>query len=533
MKICIIGGGTAGWLAALWIVRSQPKLHEVTVIDSSKIDIIGAGEGTTGQFRKVLRMFNIDEAEFMRECRATHKTAIRFTNWQGRNEHYISPIDNTPSVVSDWDIMMIYHYLTNEGRNMHRATIGGTLAEHALSGYHQNGQESFGGYAFHFDGRLVGKYLKRLVDKECRTVDAVYKTAHLDPQTGRIKSIELDTGEKIHADWFIDATGFARILAPVVDAGWHSYGDSLTCDRAIPFFLPHKENAIIRPETGATALDAGWMWRIPTQDRYGCGYVYDSTVKTYDQALEELEKKLGHAVEPIKHITYNPGRLARPYCKNVMSIGLSGVFLEPLQATSIHGTIAQLHVFERLFLRPGTVPQGEHQNDRANQLINTVFDEFADLLQLHYRSGRKDTEFWQKQQNLQARPQVSYLKEAANRRWLCDADWHIGPGGAGYGVFVYPILAYGWFNPDNLRRYAPGGKDIEATYKNWMRHVAQIGKTAMTHNQMIQAVQAGKITNLRQANPSGQVPDYDEPVAIPQPKMTSQATRGVHPLLRF
>lgn len=534
MKICIIGGGTAGWLAALWIVRSQPKLHEVTVIDSSKIDIIGAGEGTTGQFRKVLRMFNINEAEFMRECRATHKAAIRFENWTGNRSSYISPIDNTPTVLSDWDIMMIYHYLVNEGYNIHRATIGGMLAEHALSGYHKNCQESFSGYAFHFDGRLVGKYFKRLAAAECRTVDAVYKNANLDPITGRITSIELDTGEKIHADWFIDATGFARVLAPVVDAGWHSYRDWLTCDHAIPFFLPHKENSVIRPETGATALDAGWMWKIPTRDRYGCGYVYDSTVKTYDQALEELEKKLGQPVEPVKHITYNPGRLARPYCKNVMFIGLSGVFLEPLQATSIHGTIAQLHIFERLFLRPGKGPEGDFQNRRANQMVESIFEEFADLIQLHYRSGRTDTEFWRKQQNLPARPQVEYLKEAANRRWLCDADWNLGPGGAGYGVFIYPILAYKWVNPDNLKRFAPGGADIDNTYRNWIKHIDSIKNSALTHNQMLEAIESGQIKQLRQSNPSGTVPDHDaNTVAMPRPKMQSQAPRGIHPLLRF
>ena len=522
MKICIIGGGTAGWLSALWITKLQKGQHQVTVVESSKIGIIGTGEGTTGHFsgivKNVIGQFDIDEAEFMRETGATHKMGIEFTNWRGDGRSYIAPIDNAPVVGnSEWDYLQMYHCLTQGTEQAHRVTICGVLGEQGHSTYSLNGQESYGFCAYHFDGHRVGQYFKKLSAPLCQQViDSEYQSAELDSQ-GRVAGIRLTNGQTVEADWFIDATGFARVLAPVVDAGWHSYADHLTCDSAIPFHLPHDPNGTIRPLTGSRAMNAGWMWSIPTQERQGCGYVYDSSEITADQALEELEQTLGHAVKPIKHIKFKPGRLKQTFCKNVLFVGLSGIFLEPLQATSIHGTISQLRCFHHMILRPDSVPTGEYQNNRANELINRGFDQFADLIQLHYRSGRTDTAFWRKQQALPLRPAVDYLTEMGKHRWPHAYDWELNWSSAGYGVFIWPMLNYGLIDLAEIEQLV--NPRLESAYTRWMTKISGIRHNTMEHTEMLKQIKLGHIQKLR----------YNDQTP-PPPKSPN---KSLHPLLRF
>jgi hypothetical protein len=525
MKICIIGGGTAGWLAALWVVKMQKAQHQVTVVDSSKIGIIGTGEGTTGHFsgiiKNVIGNFGIDEAEFMRETRASHKMGINFVNWKGDQTSFIAPIDNAPIIGdSEQDHLLMYHCLYGNSDRVHMSTVCGQLADSDSSTYNHQGTESYGFCAYHFDGHLVGKYFKKLAGPLChQVIDSEFKSAQVDQQ-GYIKSIELTNGETIAADWFIDASGFARVLAATVKPGWHSYRNDLTCDRAIPFQLPHKPGTVIRPLTESRAMNAGWMWNIPTQDRMGCGYVYDSQCISYDQALTELTEHFGHEIKPIKHIEFEPGRLEETFCKNVMFIGLSGVFLEPLQATSIHGTISQLQCFHHMVLRPDTVPRSALQNQRANQLLNRGFDQFADLIQLHYRSGRQDTEFWRKQQSLPLRPANQYLKELSQRRWPHAYDWELNWSSAGYGVFIYPLLNYQWIDLEQIQCLV--NPQLDKAYARWWDKITRIRSATMSHTTMLDRVSSGKITKLI----------YNDQIP-PPPKMQSQAPRGIHPLLRL
>jgi hypothetical protein len=193
-------------------------------------------------------------------------------------------------------------------------------------------------------------------------------------------------------------------------------------------------------------MNSGWHWNIPTQERLGCGYVYDSRFCSDDQALQELEQHWGEKIDPIKIIKFDPGRVERPFCKNVASIGLAGSFLEPLQATSIHGTLGHLHHLTARWLRPqGVTPEGLI-TDELNNKVNQGVDHCADLIQVHYRSGRTDTEFWQHQQSLPLRPHVNYIQQLTQHRWPEIHDWYAGEGSVGYGVFIYPMLEYGWLN---------------------------------------------------------------------------------------
>ncbi len=486
MKICIIGGGTAGWLAALWVSKLCPGQHSITVIESSKIGIIGAGEGTTGIFFNIIQNrwadFGINEAEFMRETGATQKMGIRFTNWQGDGKSYIAPIDNTIEVSEHSDPVLIEHCLTQGMDRVHLSTICGNLAEHNLSSIDRDLKTTYGYNAYHFDGHRVGQYFKRLALPGCCTViDSEVASVAVD--NGLVTSVTLANGESVAADYWIDASGFARVLSQPLGTGWHSYRQHLTCDRAMPFIIDHQ--GPIQPLTESRALSAGWMWQIPTQDRMGCGYVYDSRYITDQEAQAEIEAVLGHSIKPIKWIKFDPGRLDQPYTKNTMSIGLAGSFLEPLQATSIHTTVAQLQIWHQLMDKHAITL------DQANTQVNGVVDQFADLVQLHYKSGRSDSAFWQHQQRTATRPGVEYIRNIVNTRWPTHQDLDQGWGSAGYGVFIYPLINYGWI-PE---RHYQTTEFYRGYGARWRRHCQEISNAVISQQEFVDCLD--KIPRLR------------------------------------
>jgi hypothetical protein len=215
-------------------------------------------------------------------------------------------------------------------------------------------------------------------------------------------------------------------------------------------------------------------------------------------------------------LKFKPGRMAEPFCKNVAFIGLSAVFLEPLQATSIHGTIAQLNLLETDFLRTDQLPRGTVEHDHCNQLLNRTFDQFADLIQVSYQGGRTDTEFWRKQTSaVTVRDRVQLIKEAAARRWLLPSDFDIQPNGAGYPVFVYPTLAYGWVNMDQVNKYTP---KTQRDWSGYHRARQQLTQHCLPHTELIQAIQAGQLT----------VKQFKQ-LRLPEPRT---ANISLHPLLR-
>ena len=509
MKICIIGGGTAGWLAALWISKLCPGQHNLTVIESSKIGIIGAGEGTTGIFFNIIQNrwadFGINEADFMRETSSTQKMGIRFTNWQGNGASYIAPIDNTIEISEHSDPVLIEHCLTQGLDRVHLSTICGNLAEHNLSSVDSDLKTTYGYNAYHFDGHLVGKYFKKLAQPNCEQVIDSEVTS-VESANGLITSVTLANGAAVSADYWIDASGFARVLSQHLATPWQSYREHLTCDRAMPFIIDHQ--GPIQPLTESRAMTAGWMWQIPTQDRIGSGYVYDSRYITDEDAQAEVERVLGRSIKPIKWIKFNPGRLDQMYTANTMSIGLAGSFLEPLQATSIHTTVAQLQLWHQLF------EQQTITLEQANASVNGVVDQFADLVQLHYKSGRSDTAFWQHQQLTPLRPGLEYVKNIVNTRWPTHRDLDQGWGSAGYGVFIYPLINYGWIDL--------GLHQTTAFYRGygarWRRHCKEIVRSVISQQQFIDCLD--RIPQLRF---SKKFDSIDEPVSQPEP----------HPFLRL
>lgn len=390
MNITIVGGGTAGWIAAHYINKSQPNLHKITVIESSEIGIIGAGEGSTGTMYELLSgnfcNFKINIKDFLDKTDGTFKMGIMHKNWTSEKKQYFAPIDISSTAFTYEDIVFKYVLSKYGVEKMHLASDIGTNFEKKI--FH-------GTSAYHFDGHKVGQFFKNICEKDgIKTIDGVVKDVIVNNK-GEVTSILLKNSVSVKSDFFIDCTGFARVLMNKLDVKWKSYSKYLPVNCAMPFILEYKKNEQILPYTTATALSSGWMWNIPLKTRKGCGYVFDETCISRIDAQKEIENFLGHKIKPIKFIKFNSGRSEVFWKNNVLSLGLSSAFVEPLEATSIHSTIIQLLFFVNEFLmkdKKETILK--YSQDSYNTKISKLYDLTLDFISYHYQGGRNDTKFW-------------------------------------------------------------------------------------------------------------------------------------------
>lgn len=390
MKIVIVGGGTAGWIASYFILKAQPGKHQITVIESSKLGIIGAGEGSTGTMLELLSgtFFDatVDIPTFMKETDGTFKMGIYHKNWKGDGVGYLAPLDATPTWASYTDTIF-RHVLANYGReNIHLSTHIGQNFENKI----YNKPE-----AFHFDGHKVGEFFKKICKQDGATIiDSIVTDITLDNQ-GNISTLLLDSGEIVNGELFIDCTGFARILMKKLGVEWHSYGDYLPVNCAMPFLLDYEPGEVPLPMTSATALSSGWMWNIPLATRRGCGYVFDKNFISREDAQKEVEDYLGRTIKPIKFIEFDGGRSTSFWKNNVLALGLAAAFVEPLEATSIHSTILQLLFFVKEYLLDtANKTITDYNQETYNQKITRLYDLQIDFISFHYQGGRDDTPFW-------------------------------------------------------------------------------------------------------------------------------------------
>lgn len=391
MKITIVGGGTAGWISAFFIANSQPGKHEIHMVESSKIGIIGAGEGSTGSFVDLLNggffEYKCDMEKFIQETDATPKMGIKHTNWSSDKSSYYAPLDVSPTGFTPNDYIFKHVFSTYGKEKMHLASRIGINFE----------RKTYGNYAFHFDGHKVGKFFKSECQKHnIKIYDSVVKNVNID-SNGDIKSIVLEDNYELESDLFIDCTGFSKVLMSKVGASWISKKDVLPMNTAMPFLLNYSEDEKekIAPVTGATALSSGWMWDIPLSTRRGCGYVFDKNFISIDDAKKEIEQHIGKEIQPIKIINFDSGYSSHFWKNNVICLGLASSFVEPLEATSIHNTIVQICIFVNEFL--DTTKEATNVSVKQkiyNKRITFLNELTVDFISLHYQGGKENTEFW-------------------------------------------------------------------------------------------------------------------------------------------
>jgi tryptophan halogenase len=399
MKIIVVGGGTAGWLAALFISKMHPE-HDLVVIESSAIGIVGAGEGSTGLLTNVVAGypwdFGCNHYDFLKETGATLKYGIKHVGWTPENNFYYGPLDGTMSTSAIPDGAFAYQH-SMDHKKLHTVSEMGLLLETEKSNVNRNTKKFTNyGHALHFDAHKVGKYFKKIVLKNTKIkhIDSEVLDITLN-ETGFLSSLKLKNQEIIDGDFFIDASGFSRVLMKKLETPWVSYNKNLPVNSAMPFILDYKEGEMLDPYTTAWAQGSGWMWQIPVLERKGCGYVFDDNFITPEQAQAEIETTLGRSIDPIRVLKFQTGRLENTWVKNCLAIGLSAAFAEPLEATSIHSTIVQLTKFVFEYLKPTsdlTINQGSINN--YNRTVNRMYDDFKEFLVLHYMGGRTDSEFW-------------------------------------------------------------------------------------------------------------------------------------------
>jgi hypothetical protein len=481
MKIVVCGGGTAGWLAALMLKKVQSN-HDVTVIESSRIGIVGAGEGSTGYLTDIIQGntwdYGCNEEDFIRETGATVKLGILHKDWKQVGHEYIGPIDSSNSSgVCDY---MLLHAIA-EGYKPHLSSFNGYLIENNASSFSvQDGKLlNNHSHAYHFDAHLVGKYFKKVCGKDVSHIDNEINVVNLD-ERGYAKSVTCKDGLVVDGDFFIDATGFARLFLEPMGNSWESYKDNLPVNTAMPFLLPHSEGEIIKPLTTAWAQKAGWMWQIPVKERKGCGYVFDDRFISNEEAQIEVEQAIGQEIEPIRFLKFDTGRTEKAWIKNCLWIGLSSAFAEPLEATSIHSTIVQLQTFIFEYLRD---TQEETCNQGSTAIYNRrtakMYDDFKDFLVLHYTGGRTDSEFWKWLSTGETHtPLVSEILEMQKNRHMRPNDLLGYHGYAGAGLYNWVLAGLGHLDQNIARKELKFYGHDELAQQVWAVHTHNMQKLA-------------------------------------------------------
>jgi flavin-dependent dehydrogenase len=416
--IVIVGGGTAGWATAnICLNRSDLK---VTVIASKEIPIIGVGESTTGRFNDLIcrlgNATNLNEKEFLKETESTFKLGIKHTSWHTVGKSFYSPIgdsfyNQTLYPHSDYDYMRIFHIAQNiEYNKMLQSQLMiknklPYLKNDEIDIYNHLGSHKTDNsipIAYHLDTYKVGQYLKRkaLNLNRCSYIEDTVIDFQ-QSQDGSIKNIITKNKKNVKADLFIDCSGFFRILInKKFKNDFISYQKELMVNRALTFFIDNKEGDAVRNYTHAWAQKYGWLWEIPTQKRLGCGYVYCDNYINPDQAQKEIEKILGHKINPQNDIKFSTGRLNKFWIKNVLSTGLASAFIEPLEATSIHCTIMQINHFFENYFKKDLKFKCDKLINQYNSEMTTMWDNIKDFIVFHYISPRKDTDFWIEAKNI-------------------------------------------------------------------------------------------------------------------------------------
>jgi tryptophan halogenase len=473
MKIVIVGGGTAGWLAAATLVKETVG-HDITVIESSKYGIIGAGEGSTGSFPWFINQEwpnnLVNEMDFIKKAKGTIKLGINLKNWKGDGTNTYSPINSSITSRNHIDISFLGSILKN-GRGDASTLQYYLLKERMVPFLKSNRKSALGHntYSYHFDGHAVGEYFKNICTKlGVKVIDAAVNDTTFD-ENENLKSITLDDGTLLTGDMWFDCSGFARVLMSKTKNKWISYKDYLPVNTAIPFSTPISSRTV-NFETESTALNSGWMWKIPLQERYGNGYVVCDAFQSFDKSVEEIEKHLGHKIEPIREIKFEAGKYEDFWYKNIAAVGLSSHFLEPLQATSIHTSIIAVTNLVNHYIKSVESVNCEISRKRFNQNMNVIIEDIKNLLQMHYLAGREDTPFWKAIKNeMKITEKNKELIEISKHRLINMMDFDSGHGVSGWPIWCHILDMAGLFDKD------------------------MIEKELKSHNQLSQAIDTSKL----------------------------------------
>jgi tryptophan halogenase len=407
-KVTIIGGGTAGWMAATYLVTRlnsrAEKPVEISLIESPNIPTVGVGEATVPTMKSWFQELDLDESAFITRCNASFKLGVRFVNWDqdinGNPLSYVHPFDGMGDNIAGYNPAYYFHKFNDPGGASNysiyhspiTAVVEGRKGPRPLDA---NNFEGVLNYAYHLDAGLFAKYLCEIGTK--RGVKHILDDVNdieLD-ERGYVTAVQLQESGRHEVELVIDCTGFrSMVLQQALGVEFEDYGKYLLNDRALAVQLPHLEPTRLDPCTRSTALGAGWSWRVPLYSRIGTGYVFSSAFRSDEEATQEFLDHLGpmgKGAEP-RAISMKVGRARKSWAKNCISVGLSGGFIEPLESTAIYLVHRSLGWIVDYFPDKDFSPV---LSNRFNKLTEALYSEIRDFIILHYCTGtRSDSAYW-------------------------------------------------------------------------------------------------------------------------------------------
>lgn len=453
-NIVIVGGGTAGWLSALFAQKRFPE-ENIVVVESTKIGILGAGEGTVPMLVQLFGQLGISLEDLVSNTKLTIKNGIKFTNWSKDGTSYMHGFNFWPHTIDElhkiefkdkeFPNTRTFAYANNiEDKDFCFMTM---VSDENRVPFEKtkDGMNQYGAYAFHWDAPLLAEFLKeKSLERGVSRIDARVTDAEVVGQN--VLSITLDDGSVIKTDFVVDATGFARyFIGGKLGGEWISYSESLPANAAQAFIIKVDNEKELEPYTESIATNYGWMWKIPLQHRYGCGYVYDSRLVSNEEVRKEIVDKYGD-VKFMKEFSFDTGTFKDVWIGNCIAVGLAAGFVEPLEATSLQQTAAAL---DRAFNEDvETLNPGEYR-ERINQKGFDDSECIKDFIYLHYMTNKTDNDFWINFTKNNKMPEsvkglydlILNLSQIENREY----KWTVWP------EYSYYTIAYGNGIMDDLR----------------------------------------------------------------------------------
>ncbi|MBB3169629.1 tryptophan 7-halogenase [Simiduia aestuariiviva] len=397
-NLVILGGGTAGWITASLMAKVLGKVINITLVESDKIGTVGVGEATIPPIINFNQALGLDEQAFLKATKGTIKLGIQFEHWHKQGASYMHAFGSIGKNFPFCDFHHFWrkHQLQGKDTNFwdfslnYQAAIHNKFAPLAnIQGTNLPGLS----YAYHFDAGLYAQYLRQYSEsKGVRRIEGTVKEVGVNAESGHIERLLLDDGQQIAGDLFVDCTGMSGLLIKkTLQTGYIDWSHWLPCDRAIA--VPSSAQHPIAPYTRSIAHAAGWQWRIPLQHRTGNGLVFSSQHWSDAEAEAALMNNLdGEPLAVPKVIPFTTGRRAQQWNKNVVSIGLSSGFLEPLESTSIHLIQSAATRLIKCFPHNG-IKTADIQ--AFNQQSIVEIERIRDFIILHYKATeRDDSPFW-------------------------------------------------------------------------------------------------------------------------------------------
>ena len=397
-SIVIVGGGSAGWMTAAALSNALTHDCAITLIESEEIGTVGVGEATIPPIKAFNQSLGIAEADFVRATQGSFKLGIQFVDWAKLGHSYFHPFGDYGR---PFDLVSVHQHWVRA----HAGGLAGPFDDYCMAWAAAKANRfahpssdprsvlSTFSYAYHFDAGLYARFLRAYAEKR-GVVRREGKVASVQQngESGFVESVTMEDSRVCAADLFIDCSGFRGLLIEgALETGYEEWTHWLPCDRALA--VPCASTPDFTPYTRSTAKAAGWQWRIPLQHRTGNGYVYSSGYISDDEAAATLLAGLdGKALGDPRPLRFVTGRRKKSWNKNVVAVGLSSGFMEPLESTSLHLIMANITKLIALF------PDRDFDpivSDEFNHISASETERIRDFLILHYKlTTRDDSELW-------------------------------------------------------------------------------------------------------------------------------------------